>query len=280
MGKRGIFVLFLLLLSINLVYAAPPFQQTTSTNGIQIETPVIETHRLNSDYDFHIHAHNISNGLLLTNTTTSCIIHIYEGISGEHIINRSMVFSEKNLVDFELDVSGSNFSEVGEYAVLFYCNVGSQIGGFFEYSFEVTRTGGTIDSGESMRYIAFLVFVLVFLSLCVYVVIITPYDNIGEITKNGKAVTKVTKTKYVKLFAIWLSYGLFMLFIIVLTGMINNYTGFGELRNLMTGIYLFLNVIWYGLSICMVWLIFYNIWKDIILNKTIIREGKALLNSL
>jgi len=156
--KKYLF-LFAFLFLISFCIAQPPFQQTTIiSKGIQIETPIIETHKFNETFDFHIHAHNATDGLLLTNTTTNCIIHIYKPSDGGHVIEMNMTFCPTNQVDFEAEIEGGNFTEVGQYAVLFYCEVPGEIGGFFEYAFDVTNEGTTLSLSDSFIRVSLLIF--------------------------------------------------------------------------------------------------------------------------
>lgn len=156
-----------LLLSISFISAAPPFQTSTpSALGIQIESPVIEYIQVNEDFNFHVHAHNATSGLLLTNETASCTIHVYSGPdNGIHIIETEMEFDASNLVDFEYTVLGGNFSEPGQYAVLFYCEVPDEIGGFFEQGFYVTKTGQSVSLSNSIIVIALFGLALILLTI-------------------------------------------------------------------------------------------------------------------
>lgn len=145
---------------------------------------------------------------------------------------------------------------------------------------EITKTGSSVETGESLMYITILIFIMIFLGLSLYVAIITPYQNLGEMSSDGPVITKVTKTKYVKIFATWFSYGLLLTFITVLTGMINNYVQFEGMKGLFTNTYIFLTALGYGVSVAAIVLIIWNVWKDIILNKKILEGGKALLKEL
>ncbi len=145
---------------------------------------------------------------------------------------------------------------------------------------EITPTGTILDKGEASMYIIILIFILIFLALGLYVMIKTPYQNLGEMSSDGPVIVRVTKTKYVKIFAAWFSYGLFLTFITVLTGMINNYVQFDGMKDLFTNTYIFLTVLGYGVSVTAIVLIIWNVWKDIILNKKILEGGKALLREL
>lgn len=163
--------------------------------------------------------------------------------------------------------------EIGTYVYDFFDAEGE----VFVNDFLISPIGDEINTGSSIIYIIILTTLAIFFSLFLMLAIHTPYDNIGEQTRNGFAITKVTKTKYVKLLAGWITYGIFLWFVVVVTGLTNNYIKFEALRTLTTNLYLFFNIIGFGVSIAIIWLLFYNLWKDIILNKTIIREGKALL---
>ena len=59
--------------------------------------------------------------LLLTNATVDCFLHLYSPNGGGHLVEEMMGFSS-NGVDFDLEVLGGNFTELGQYAILFYCN--------------------------------------------------------------------------------------------------------------------------------------------------------------
>ena len=150
---------FLLLFSLTFVIAQPPFQSSSEMLGINIEAPVIETHILEQDFNFKIHAHNSSNGLLLTNDTTNCVIHVYTPINGTHLIKENMTFEGGvGNLDFEFLVDGGNFSDIGQYAVLFYCEVSGEIGGFFEYAFDVTATGVHLSLWDAFVRIFLIIF--------------------------------------------------------------------------------------------------------------------------
>jgi hypothetical protein len=132
---------FLIFLVLPLVSSAPPAFQVSENNGIQIEAPMIEFIEANTSFEFHIHAHNFSNGMLLTdNEIEYCAIHIYNP-TGDHITQENMSFSS-NEIDWEYDATSGNFSELGQHAILFYCeDTDGNLGGFLEYPFWVTPTG-------------------------------------------------------------------------------------------------------------------------------------------
>ncbi len=145
---------------------------------------------------------------------------------------------------------------------------------------EITRTGDFINISESIIYIIILISVAFLFVVFLWLAIITPYENLGEMSSDGPVIIKITKTKYVKIMAAWFSYGLLLTFVTVLTGMINNYVQFEEMKELFTNTYIFLTTLGYGVSLAVIVLLFWNTWNDIILNKKILEGGKALLREL
>lgn len=194
--------------------------------------------------------------------------------NGTVFLNEEMTKSETNF-NFTLPDSSQE-------GIISYSTIGDKNGAsppnYEDLCIEITRTGSSVETGESIMYIAILIFILLFLGITLYIAIETPYDNIMENSRHGKIVTRVTKSKYVKLVAIWFSYGLLLMFVTVLTGMTNNYIQFSEMKGMFTSIYFFLLFGGYGVSTGIIWLIFYNAWKDIILNKNILSAGKAVMN--
>jgi hypothetical protein len=218
-------ILLLILISVvafsQISSAQPPLQRTVIiAQGIQIESPIIEFHQANTTFDFHIHAHNGTDGILLTNVTTNCTIHIYDPITGEHIFQSLMGFSS-NLFDFDIEVNAGNFTQLGQYAVLFYCEVPGEIGGFLEHSFTVTNITTTIGTPESIMY--FLLTIAVF-SMFVFSV----WGAIGLPGRNRRnelnRVIGVEVWKYPKIGLMFLSYAFFTwlinIFLIISTNLV------------------------------------------------------------
>lgn len=163
-------IIFMFIFMFSFSMAQPPFLQTEIiSEGIQVGAPVIEFHKANNDFIFHAHAHNATNGLLLTNATTICHIHILRPSDGDHIIDNVMSFHE-NLVDFELNVSGGNFTEIGQYVTFFYCEVAGEIGGFFEYGFDVTAEGGSLQLPDSLVRMFLIIFFITLLASTYFIV--------------------------------------------------------------------------------------------------------------
>ena len=148
-------ILLMLLVLVSFAYAAPKTAQIGGT--IVIATPKFPYIDVDDVMKVHVHIHNSTNGLLVTNKTASCLLHIYN--QSAHILEESMPF-DSNGVDFELDIT-NYINKTGIYTSLLYCNT-SGGGGFVSDSFEVTTHGmdDTIsDTSTSVGIALFLLFI-------------------------------------------------------------------------------------------------------------------------
>lgn len=144
-------VMILLLLGMflfsNMVYAQPPFQQSNIDTSLILESPVIEYIQQNEDHEFHVHVHNSSTGKLISSANIEyCSLHLYNE-SGNHLLEVNMSLGS-NGIDYEFNVLAGNFSQVGQYAMYYYCQVNSSVeqrGGFFQYGFDVTLSGQPVS---------------------------------------------------------------------------------------------------------------------------------------
>lgn len=149
----------------------------------------------------------------------------------------------------------------------------------FVNTFTITKNGFDITTGEALLYLALFLAVLILFALFLTLAIITPFDNVTELDRNGRMIViQVTKSKYMKIIASWLTYGTFLWFITLLAGVTQNYINFIELKSLMTNVYTFTYFLGFGVTTAIVWLIFYWIWIDIVFNREIIKSGKAFMN--
>lgn len=173
----------------------------------------------------------------------------------------------------------SKTSAIGQYNVFLSCDINNKVLPFMA-KFDVNETGFSIDGNQATIYVILIITNLLLLGIFVFFSVKIPYQNKKEMTKDGPAVIKVTKSKYAKLIFIMFSIGLFMWFITLIAGMVNNYIHFTPLKEMAISVYTWSYVLVYVSFISLSLLIFFNIWHDIVLNKTIIREGKAFLNRL
>lgn len=207
-----------------------------------------------------------------------CNVSVFDP-DGVVILDGVQAVQAASLAYFNVILNSTQTSKLGNYQVKGFCKDGS-VSKEIDFSFPITKIGDSISTGQALLYILLIVLVLILMIVFGTITIRTPYENLGEKTKRGDIITKVTKTKYVKLFAAWITYYLFIWLFSIITSLANNYIRFDAIGGLLSNSYVFLYILGLGISITITWLIFYNVWKDIILNKTILREGKAFLNEL
>lgn len=272
------FAISFLFLNVFLISAVPPVTTTQQFSaGYDISVPQDNILKAGEPYNFEFHVFNISNGAPIVEGI-ACYFHLYNS-TGFHLVSMEDNLSSASF-DYSFLINANNFTNPERYWYNIQCNSSSVFGGNDATILEITENGNNIDTGQSLIYIILLLINLIFLSIFIILSIKIPYENEESMTKEGPAITKVTKTKYLKLMCIWFSYGLFLWMITILAGAVNNYISFDPLRDMAMNLYYYSSIIGYIVSTFMVWFIFLNIWKDIVLNKKILKEGKALLNKL
>ncbi len=209
----------------------------------------------------------------ILNTTAVNISTISFPNSSIAVSNQVMTLSGASTFNFTFCETAT----IGKY-IYDYVDTEGQV---FVNDFTITKNGFDITTSEAILYIGLFVANLIVFMLFLTLAIITPAENVTEVQNNGKiAIIKITKTKYMKVVASWLAYGSFLYFITLLTGITQNYINFIELKSLMTNLYTFFYFLGFGVTVSSLWLIFYWGWFDIVLNKEIIKSGKAYLNSV
>ena len=281
MVKRGLLGLILILSFLLLIpfsSAQPPFVEIpVFSEGYYVEFTPLGNYKNGENIQFHAHVYNISNGVRIDNSTTDCVFHLFNR-TGEHVINNiNMTFDLVGL-DWDYEVLGGNFTTNGDYAYLVTClDSTNELGGFVAVEFRVTTLGDNIETAESVLYALLLIVNLIMFLIFFSFSIIIPFKD--ETNKEG-AITAINKLKYLKLLCIWFTYGIFLWFLTLLTGLTNNYIFFSGLSGMMTNLYVIFYVGGWGFSVLIIWVIFISLWKDILLNKEIVKFGKAFMKEV
>lgn len=228
MKNIQIFAIILMLFLIPLVPALPTQTNVNNIISLQVEFPIIEAIKINTDHELSFRVFNISNGLRLDNESVVCTFNLNDK-NGRGIINES--FLEFNTInnDWEIIILGANFSEIGGYNALVDCNDGG-FGGFAEFDIIVTKTGFILDISEALIYFILALGVFFLFILAFYFMLATPYSN--KIDEKTGAVIQLTKLKYVKLGFIMLTWVLLTWFLNILVALSGNlvtlslYSGF------------------------------------------------------
>lgn len=141
-------ILFLVLLLIPLVYAAPPSQVfgSASADSLAMRISDLPVVKVNTAYKLKIHVFNGTTGYPV-NSGVSCYLHLYNE-SLKHIAETEATTTD-HVFDYELEVSNTNFSKAGYYSYIVQCNTsthGSYLAGYIE----ATNDGKVPGSREGM----------------------------------------------------------------------------------------------------------------------------------
>lgn len=158
---------------------APTIQAPTATIStfINIAYPKFDFIKYGTNFTYHIHAYGPL-GVLLTNATTTCVLHLYN-VTGDHIIEENMEFDD-NLVDFYKIFNTSIIKLKDEYSVLVHCSAvdanQTSYGGFISTSFKVN----TLGEDESMQDIwkwPVLGILLIFIIMMFFLMVFTSEEH-------------------------------------------------------------------------------------------------------
>jgi len=140
--KRKAFLVFLVfLVFVSFCHADPPFQQSFEEAGISIDYPKNDYFLQGREIELHFHVFN-STGYILDNTTTSCLIHIYNE-TGDHVVEENLLM-DSNGIDFYYLLPSTMTQERKDYAYILHCNNSKQAGWI-----STTFTIGRGDYNES-----------------------------------------------------------------------------------------------------------------------------------
>lgn len=192
-------------------------------------------------------------------------------------LGKLIVFNQNMTNNVSIHLYEITPDKTGCYGVSGLCSDGN-LGQPISFIFCVNPTGSDIEKPESNFYFIILFLILLLLGLFVTIVFNTTFKNKEEDLEEGIFITAVTKSKYVKLMSIWISYGLFLIFVTMINGISNNYIFFEGVRNIISNLQTFLSILGWGVNLAMMGILIWLTWSDIVLNKTILREGKKLLS--
>jgi len=171
--KKTIYFLILFCFC-SFVYAQPPFNTDIvepAQVGLQISYPQFQYYSDGgNDLCLHFHVHNSTNWLM-TNSTVSCIIHIYD-YKGCHIVEDELSFST-NDVDFEYQLYSNNVTEGENYHYLVYCNSTTGEAGFLGASFGITSDGLAPEYDGS----ASIGILIIFMVMSFFLIYVSTFKN-------------------------------------------------------------------------------------------------------
>ena len=195
MGKKVILLLFLMVLMVVPLVSAKIIQQGSNNfaEGYTIEHIQIGTFKTNQNINFDAHVFNISNGKMVTNTTSECMFYLHNS-SGYHLLENEPMTYHTLESYWNYEVSGGNFSKVGSYSYLIQCNETSY-GGFTSAGFDITYNGIVLTQAQSTIYIPLFLFLIFVFIITILGIKQLPSSN--EKDEEGK-ILSVSYLKYLR----------------------------------------------------------------------------------
>ncbi len=190
------------------------------------------------------------------------------GVKSEGEIIRINFEMQKDGTFYNYTLLKGNTTREGEYIVNWISD-GPTVAG--NYNFFVRGNAAKLTTGESFLYFIFLLVSFCGSIFFLYFGFILPYSD--KKLEDG-TITRVISFKYLKLFSIWIGYGLFLWFMNLLTGIANNFITLAIASNLISATYLILVTLAYPLTLVILsvlliqfyWDVFVPLFK-ILLNK-------------
>lgn len=268
--------LFIFVILCSTLATAQPSPIFQSTGSLSIEYSKIQYIPINTNHTFHFHVFNTTN--FIDNSSAQCGFTLVQP-NGEVVYkNENMPYYENSENEWEITLDKNNFTSLGQYSVAAECNTSTQVGAS-SYGIEVNKLGDDLTNSQALFYIAILFTVLLLFGFFLTIFLMTPAQNITEMTKLGKAVTKITYGKYIKIISLWIAFGFFMWFLTIISGMATNYIFFSGVKNLISNLLTWLGYLSVGINWAVPMILFWMTWKDIVLNLIIKRTGFALINA-
>jgi len=171
--------IIMVLLIIPLSFAVKPVTQISGGDTIlEIRIPQGDHIKQNNDVHLNIHVFNKSDGLSVGEPQgISCYLDLYNA-TGNHFID--VLEMDRDGVEFDLDIGGENFSDLGSYSFMVYCN-NSNIGGFISAGFDVTTTG----EDEVVDNMPLIIVGSMVLIIALYFVVLIRLFSEREFTEHG-----------------------------------------------------------------------------------------------
>lgn len=145
------------------------------------------------------------------------------------------------------------------------------------YKIYMSKSGETLETSESILYILILVGSFLLFIFFFYFAIAIPFYNEKTIIEGKNYIVKINKSKYLKLLSIWFAHGFFVWFLTLLLGIANNFLNLQITLNLLNAIYILFYTLLWANTILILSLFVIFIYKDILINKEILKYGKSIV---
>ena len=179
----------------------------------------------------------------------------------------------------EMTKNGANFNytlpDNSQFGTISYGTLGDKNGA--SPPLEETlciKIGSELKTSESIIYVILSFGILLLSIITFYFMIITPYSN--ELNEKGNLIMRVTKTKYIKLGLILITYGLFTWFLNIMIGLSENFASLTMYYGLFGGIFWIMNALSLAVSVVIIVIMLFEIVRDANIQKKIEALGSAV----
>jgi len=193
----NLIILFLIVSLLSTCVIAPG---TVITNvgsvGYQVETTPYSYMKLNQNFTANFHVFNLSDGKPLNNVSVNCELHVYDQL-GTHILkNNKLPYSDTDK-EWEVFMNKNNFSSVGQYSWIVYCN-SSVYGGFRSSTFEITNSGfeDIPNTDAGLPIIFFMLFMIIGLFILGFTGKFNPHEIVNLCLRRGCVVAAIMLMMY------------------------------------------------------------------------------------
>jgi len=252
---KKIVLILICMFFIGLVSGATDIQINEQAElGVDITYPEYSVVSLGDPFELIIHAYNKSNGLLLTDSTTNCTLHIYKGNGTEELDDDFTYVGHS----YNLNISASVLDGTGIHSYVIHCN-NSGAGGFVSGLFQVTLTGEVLSEEMSILYIGLLGILVFLFVVCIGTITLLPskdnYDDEGVLLS-------INQLKYLRPIFYAISYLLFMALMFISSNIAKAYLNTDLIGEFFFVIYSIMMI--FMLPMVFIWFayIIYSIFQD------------------
>lgn len=171
--------MFILLISVNFVFAVPPFQTSQQADDLIILYPKTDVFKVDKTANLYYHIMNSTSGRIINGTKVNCIAHVYN-TTNNHIIQKVLPTYSNN-IDKELIINSSFLNNEGVYGINIFCNTTSQAG-YLSHNIYITRDGkGILDNNLGTYFIGSLIGIIGIIAMLLIIYIKS--DDVHRILK-------------------------------------------------------------------------------------------------
>lgn len=178
----------------------------------------------------------------------------------------------------EMEKNGANFNytlpDNSQFGTISYVTLGDKNGANPPMQETLCiKIGTELSTSESIIYAILSLGILLLSVITFYFMMLVPYSN--ELNEKGNLIMRVTRTKYIKLGLILITYGLFTWFLNIMIGLAENFASLTMYYGLFGGIFWIMNALSLPVSIVILVIMLFEIVRDANIQKKIKALGSA-----